>query len=502
MDPELSNSLSRPLRIALAGFKLESVTFLPNLTELPVFQTVEQWGADLIEQHRNANTPTGGFIAVCEREGVEMLPIVYTEAEPAGPCSEEAFDHYLKHILSALHGQNLDGVLLDLHGALVTPNRLDADRDIIAAIRREVGKKTRIMIALDYHANLDAQSIQDADAVFGYHFSPHTDQAATGERAATCMVRTLKGEINPVWHLCKPDLMVPSIFSSTDLQPLAGVVHDSIARASRSPYLDVSIFAGFSYADVPNCGFSVVAVTDGNRDQAKQTATEFCNILRENRPAFSHRDLVYGIEDGLAEARRIASSDPRPVILLEHADRLVDSTHVLRALVDARLGRSAVPFLWDPTAVATALAAGVGAQVKLLVGGFTSAKAGDPVMIEGKVVFAGPKAFSATGAYYTGRWIDLGNVVVIDTGYLVISITSRPSVAVSEDCFLQFGLKASDYDFILLRSKTHFRAVYQSICAGIVIIDTPDWGPADLTTLNYVHVQKDRTYPFTDIKTI
>ena len=494
--PETS---ARPLRVAIAGFKLESVTFLPNLTTLEDYRPVERSGSALLDQQRGANTPVGGFIAVCEREGVAMLPLVYTEVGAAGPCADDAYDHYVGRILDGLTGQQLDGVLLDLHGAMVTPTRLDADRDTISAVRRVVGPRTRIMVAFDYHANIDAETIRDADAAFGYHFSPHVDQAATGERTATCMVRTLRGEIDPVWALCKPDLMVPSIFSATDLEPLAGVVRDSIARATAEPYLDVSIFAGFSYADVPNCGFSVLAVADRNREAAQRTAAAYCDILRTRRAEFSHRELVYGIEDGLAQAQRIrAKNRKQPVVLLEHADRMIDSTHVLRAVVEKQLGRTAVPFLWDPRAVAAAKTAGVGAQVKLAVGGHSSAKAGDPVTIEGKVVFAGPKAFKATGPYYTGRWIDLGEVAVIDTGSVVLSLTTRGSVAVSEDCFLQFGMDAADFDYILLRSKTHFRAAYEPICAAIVIIDTPDWGPAELTTLPYVHVPKDRTYPFTE----
>jgi microcystin degradation protein MlrC len=496
----MNHMTERRLRVAIAGFKLESVTFLPNLTTLADYQAVESAGAALIEQHRGANTPVGGFIAVCDREGVDMLPIVYTEAGAAGPSSDEAFDHYLGRILEGLKNERLDGVLLDLHGAMTTPTRLDADADILAAVRRQVGPQTRIMVALDYHANLDENTIRDADAVFGYHFSPHTDQAETGERTANCMVRTLRGEIDPVWALVKPGLMVPSIFSATNIEPLAGVVQDSISRAKSSErYLDVSVFAGFPYSDVPNCGFSVLAVTDGDRAMANRIASGFSDAIRATRPAFSHRELLYGIDDGIAEACRIASHSDRPVVLLEHADRLVDSTYVLRAVLERQLKRTAVPFLWDPIATAAGMEAGVGAHVRLSVGGHSSDKAGGPVTVEGKVVFAGPKCFHATGPYYTGRLIDLGNVVVIDTGFLVLSITSRPSVAVDEDCFTQFGMHASDFDFILLRSKTHFRAAYEPIAAGIVIIDTPDWGPADLTTLNYEHVPRDRTYPFTDV---
>jgi microcystin degradation protein MlrC len=495
----MATHLKRPLRIAIAGFKLESVTFLPNLTTLADFQAVEVRGNDLIERHRGANTPIGGFVAVCESNAVEMFPIIYSEAGAAACSSEEAFDYYLNAILEGLNIEHLDGILLDLHGALVTPQRLDGDGDIIAAVRQKVGHQVQIMVALDYHANLDQTTIAQANAVFGYHFSPHTDQAQTGERTANCLLRTLRGDIHPVMHLCKPGLMVPSIFSATDLEPLATVVRNSIQRAEDSTeYLDISIFAGFSYADVPNCGFSVLAVANKNPQLAQSSAEEFCSILKQAKAAFSHRELVYSMHEGLAEAQRQVAFTNKPIVLLEHADRMVDSTHVLKEVVRLQLGRTAVPFLWDAAAVAQVIQAGVGAQVTVSVGGHSSDRAGDPVSITGKIIFAGPKAFRATGPYYTGRWIDLGDVVVIDTGYMVLSLTTRPSVAVSEDCFIQFDMSINDFNYVLLRSKTHFRASYTDITGAIIIIDTPDWGPADLLTLDYKHVPREQTYPFSE----
>ncbi len=492
-------STSRRFRVAIAGFKLESVTFLPNLTTLADFQAIEAVGERIIERHRGANTPTGGFISVCERNGIEMVPIVYTEAGAAACASDEAFDHYLSRILEALAREKVDGVLLDLHGALVTPTRLDADGDIISAVRRQVGPQVRVMVALDYHANLDEKSLADADAAFGYHFSPHIDQAQTGERAAECMVRTLRGEITPTWSICKPGLMVPSIFSATDLEPLAGVVRESIRRADTSSrgYLDVSIFAGFSYADVPNCGFSVLAVTHANLAKAADQAAEFCSVIRNGRREFSHEDLVHDIDGGIAIAQGIVQQTHRPVVLLEHADRMVDSTHVLHAIVDRRLGRTAVPYIWDPAAVAKGIEAGEGARVTLSIGGHSSERAGEPVELGGTIRFAGPKAYRGTGAFSAGRWIDLGEVVVLDAGFAVVSITSRPYTAVSEDCFSQFGMDINEFDFVLLRSKTHFRAAFTDITAAIIIIDTPDWGPANLKSLAYVHVPRDKVYPFT-----
>ncbi|MDS1138887.1 M81 family metallopeptidase [Pusillimonas sp. SM2304] len=489
---------NKQYRIAIAGFLQESVTFIEELTTLEQFQAVELAGPELIKTLRGSNTGLGGIIDVCEREQADIVPLFYTSGGAAGPISDEAYDHYVGRLIEGLkQAAPLDGVLLDLHGAMVTPTRLDADRETLERVRATVGPDVPVMVALDYHANLDAQTIAQASAVFGYHFSPHTDMGKTGERAADCLFRTLRGEINPVSVLIKPDVMVPSIFSATGMEPLKSIVLASIDMAEKyDGYLDVSVFAGFSYADVPNCGFSVVAITDRDAAAAQKITEQFSTQIWQQREALSHRELVYSVEDGIEKAKQQLAAGRRPIVLLEHADRMHDSTYLLRAVLEQDLPKVAVPLLWDPYAVAEAMKADVGSHVELKVGGHSSGRAGGPVTLAGKLVHAGPVSYRATGPYYTGRIVQLGNVAVIDTGKAMVSLTSLPSTAVDDDCLRQFGRSLDEFDYIVLRSKTHFRAFFEPVSADILIIDTPDWGPADLTLLPYRHVPVDTIYPF------
>lgn len=498
----MTASSPKRFRIAVAGFLQESVTFISEMTTLEQFRMVEAAGAALIERYRGTNTGIGGMIDRCERENADIVPIFYSFGGAAGPTSDEAYDHYIPRLLEELRDAgHLDGVLLDLHGAMATPRRLDADRETLERVRALIGPTVPIVVALDYHANLDQASIAAADAVVGYHYSPHTDMGPTGERAADCLFRKLKGEINPVCVLVKPGVMVPSIFSATGLEPLKSIVARSIAESEQSTsYLDISVFAGFSYADVPNCGFSVVVVADGDRQTALEIAKRFSAEIVSKREALNHKELVYSVEGGIAQAKRLVAAGRRPVVLLEHADRMNDSTYVLREVLRQGLPRTVVPYVWDPKAAAAAVAAGQGAKVKLAVGGHSSDRAGGPVQVEGKVIHARRVTYRATGPYFTGRLVDLGETAVIDTGSAVVSITSVASTAVDDDCLMQFGQSLNQFDIIVLRSKTHFRAFFEPVSADILIVDTPDWGPADLTTLPYRHVPLDRVYPFAEPK--
>ncbi|WP_321906074.1 M81 family metallopeptidase [Paraburkholderia tropica] len=488
-----------PFRIALAGFVQESVTFVNVASTIEAFQATESSGAAMLDRHRGANTPTAGFIDVCEAAGCELVPLLYAGAAAAGPTTDEAYEHYVQRIVDGLAAAGpLDGVLLDLHGAMATPTRLDADAETLERVRAVVGQDMPLMLALDYHANIDQRTVDLVHALFGYHYSPHTDMAETGKRAARCMLKMLREEIRPAMVIRKPGVMVPSIFSATGLDPLKSIVDRSVAIANddASMYRDVSVFAGFSYADVPNCGFSVVAVTNDDPAAAEELAGQFSDEIYTLRRELNHPELVYSIESGIAEAERIKQTESKPVVLLEHADRMGDSTYLLRAALERKLKGTAVPFLADAQAARAAAKAGVGNVVTVSVGGHSSERAGGPVTLTGTVVFAEEKQYFATGPYFTGRLIDLGLTVVIDTGEVVVSITSNQSTAVDDDCFKQLGLNIDDYSYIVLRSKTHFRAAYDTLASAILIVDTPDWGPADLTLLDYCHVPKDTTYPF------
>ncbi len=487
------------MRVAIAGFSMESASLVPVLATVEDFETQAVRGETLVAQRRGTNTVIGGFIKVCEAEGIEMAPLVATSGGAAGSASDAAFDTYVAEICDGLQAlrNRIDGVLLEIHGAMVTESRLDPDADIMRAVRHTVGPDLPVIGGLDYHGNLDQHILTSATALFGNHKSPHTDMGDTGERAAPCMVATLRGDIKPLCRIAKPMVMIPSIASSTVLAKIASIQTEARrTEAEAKGYLDVSIFAGFSYADVPNCGFSVVAVTNNDADLAAGVVQRFSEMIHQARRELYHPLQVYSLHEGVTRAIEHGRKARKPVVLLEHADRMNDSTYGLRELMRQGATSAAVPYLWDPHAAAQVVRLGQGARVQLEVGGFTSPQAGSPVTLEGTVRFAGEKHYRVTGPMGHGRLVTLGPTAVIDAGGIVVTITSHPITAIDADPFVQFGLRAQDFDVILLRSKTHFRAVYESLAEEIIIIDTPDWGPYDLTSLPYKHVNRAEVYPF------
>lgn len=346
----------------------------------------------------------GGFIKGLSDAGVEIVPILIAGGWAAGSASDEAFVHYVDRICAGLaKAGKLDGVLLHPHGAMATPTRLDPDRETVERVRAVVGRGTPLVVALDYHGNIDETWLKVATAIFGYHYSPHIDMSDTGERAAQCLVMTLKGEMKPVMAITKPGVMVPRIFSSTGLAPLSHIVAESVTMPSKVDKLvDVSVFAGFSYADVPNCGFAVAAVANNDAAVAENAAEHLSKRIWTERQALIHDDLVRSLQDGLDRASARAKETSKPIVILEHADRENDSTYVLHEVIRRKLKKVAVPYLCDPEAAMSAARAGVGAGVILEVGGRSSDRAGGPVTLKGRIPFVGDKIYRGTGAVRQG----------------------------------------------------------------------------------------------------
>ncbi|MDE0811785.1 MAG: M81 family metallopeptidase, partial [Alphaproteobacteria bacterium] len=90
------------MRLAIAGFNLESVTFLPEPTSLAEFERLAKRGPDLTQAFAGTNTVPGGFLDACAELCISAVPLVYSEAGAAAAASDEAFDAFLAEIAEAV----------------------------------------------------------------------------------------------------------------------------------------------------------------------------------------------------------------------------------------------------------------------------------------------------------------------------------------------------------------------------------------------------------------
>lgn len=485
------------MRIVLAGFHIESACFLPRFSSRNDFEEKATRSSELITTWKGTNTAVGGFIDVCLEADAQMIPLVYTYLGALGPAEDEAVTAFSDEIAKGAAKAAPDGVLLHLHGAAWAAGFEDVERHFIDRVREAVGACVPVVVALDYHGNIDARTLAGADAAFAYHHSPHTDMGDTGRRAGRCLMAMLRDGMRPEMAVMRPGLTVPSIFSATARQPLCNVMAKAREReAASAGWLDISVMAGFSYADAHNTGFAVLAVAD-QPGVAQAAAHELSGLIASRKEELYRPEPVVSVNDAVALATA-RPAEAAPLILLEHADRMNDSTYLLSALVDAGAQNVAVPMLWDSAAAEAAHDAGAGARVVLEIGGWSSPEAGPRRSYACQVLQSGPVRYTMSGPMLTGMEVDLGMTALVRIGGVTVSLVSAFAFAVDEDAFTVFGQNARDFSTIVLRSKTHFRAVYESLAERIVIVDTPDHGPADLTRLPYSRLDKTATYPFSD----
>ena len=96
-------------------------------------------------------------------------------------------------MLARLHDAGpVDGVYLDLHGAMVTEHFDDGEGELLARLRKVVGPRVPVIASLDLHANMTRAMVEHSDGLNAYCTYPHIDMALTGARAATLLQRTIK----------------------------------------------------------------------------------------------------------------------------------------------------------------------------------------------------------------------------------------------------------------------------------------------------------------------
>ena len=164
-----TRSDNKTLRVAVAGFALESVSFLPGTHGIADFEKATARGTAMVEALRGSQSPVGGFVDILDAEGVEIVPLTNAHLGVGGNASDDAFDFYRDEICAGLRGlrDDIDGVLLFLHGAMTTPTRTDPESAFMQAVRDAVGPDMPVIVASDLHANVDAGFGQLADDCLG-----------------------------------------------------------------------------------------------------------------------------------------------------------------------------------------------------------------------------------------------------------------------------------------------------------------------------------------------
>lgn len=462
------------MRIAAGGISHETSTFATTPTTLREFENGFGLfrGPAIVERFRGTNNCTGGFIAGAEKHGFELLPLLWTFAYPGGLIPAADYAALKQEFLDRLAKCGpVDGVLLDLHGAMVVEGIEDGDGDFIAAVRQAVGAKVPIVATFDLHGNHTRQRIEAATAVVGFDTYPHVDMAERGEEAADLIVRTIRGEDRPVMALRQLPMFWSTIRQVTAHPPIDEAFR-LVHEAERRPgMLSVTLATGFPWADVPQLGASVIAVADGDAALAQSIADEIGDWVWQRRERWYERPLT------VTEALELGEREGRfPIILADMADNTGggtpgDSTEVLQTFVDRNLQDALLLYMVDPRTAQKAHEVGKGQRFRAEIGGTSHPMQGPPVAIEVEVLAISDGKFTYDGPMYAGLTGDLGTSAWLRHGGVNIVVVSARVQPMDQAFARSLGIDCAAMRYIAVKSSAHFRSGFERIAGSIHNVD-------------------------------
>lgn len=488
------------MRIVAGGISHETSTFAKAPTTLADFAAGFGFfrGPAVIERFRGANICTGGFIDGAEKHGFELVPLMWTFAYPSGLIPRTDYDalksEFLERLAQAQATGPVDGVLLDLHGAMVAEGVPDGDGDFIAAVRQAVGPECPIVVTFDLHGNHTQRRVSAATAIIGFDTYPHVDMAERGREAADLIVRIVRGEVRPVMAFRQMPFFWSASTQVTSHPPIDEAFRLVHSAEQRPGILSITLATGFPWADVPDMGPSVIVVADRDQQLAEQTAAELSDWIYARRERWYRQPLTtrQALEAGAAVGRY-------PIMLADMADNTGggaagDSTEVLQTFLDLKLTDALLLYMVDPEVAQQAHAAGVGSRLRLSVGGKSDPMQGPPVTAEVEVKALSNGQFTYDGPMYAGLTGDLGTSAWLKIDGVNVVVVCGRAQPLDQAFARSLGIDCSQMKYISLKSAVHFRSGFEQLGGSIYNIDARAVHTHNFGALNHQH-RRHPMYP-------
>ena len=482
-------------RVLIAQFMHETNTFSKLRTTLDDYR--RRWlveGEAMVGRFKGTRNEVGGYIDASARYGWEPVFAVAANATPSGTLTRETWETIRDKIVgTARRAGKLDAVCLSLHGAMGTETEDDAEGALLETLRGVVGPDVPMVATLDLHANATVRMARNANALVSFRTYPHVDGYDRAVQAAALVHEALAGRKAPRCLLSQPAMLEGADHGRTT-EP--GEMRDLLAKADAyeaEPGINVvSIQVGFTWSDIPYTGPSIaVSHEPGVEARARTICRELIDeIWRRRGETLAARTGGYSsIADGIAAAR--ARSDKAgPLVLADGTDNpggggYNDTTPVLQALIDAGIQNAAVGTIYDPGTVQQAMAAGVGAEIDVALGGHTDESMGQPVRAKALVKMLSDGVFRNDGPMNAGVESNMGPTAVLRVGGVDVVTISNRIQTTDLQVFLSQGIDPRAKGVVVVKSVQHFRAAYGPIAREIVLVDSGGICSPDISRLKF-----------------
>lgn len=464
------------MRIGVARFSQESNSFSPVVTDLAAFERIGvRIGADFDLTGRWPRSGVEGFVKVSrQRGGVDLVPLLYASAGPGGPVAQDTYEFLADTLITQIQAAGqLDGLLLNLHGAMAAEHHDDPEGLLLERIRALVGPATRIAVYTDHHACITELMVANADVIVGNPTQPH-NHPATGEKVASALYRILDEDLDPVTALRKIPLITHQEQYWTSKPPMK--IWFDLAREieTRPGVISASTYPMQPWLDVAEGGYAAIVTTDGDQQLAEACAAELAQCAWDLRHELMKFDSV-----PVEEAVRRAEAGSRGIYVLSDTGDSVsggsagDSNHIIAEMLAQQIEHVAlVPIIDEPAALAAA-EAGVGATIALQLGRQFDSSWGDPVAVTAEVVSITTEPLPEIAELAPH---DPGIMALLKIGQLHVGVTQFHSRAPKHPEFWQhLGVDINDRDRIravIVKTASNFQH-YSELTEEVIRVNSP-----------------------------
>ena len=488
------------MRIALGEIAQETGTFTPSRMDRAAFEAYGLYqGTELLEQLSGVGPP-GGFLQVAaeQHQPIEVVPLARAWAGAGAKILDETYDELLEMLLAPLReAGHLDAVFLSLHGAASIERDDDLEGAVLAAVRAVIGPDVPLVCPLDHHANITTRMVDCADLLVGHETQPH-DPLATGVKTARLLFDWLRTGRKPAIGWRKIPMITPQDQFLTSGGPMKDWFDRARTLERQDGVLDVSPYPMQPWLDVAEGGWAVVVHTDGDPRLADTLAAEMGTMAWELREAFWRSERVE-----VAEAVRRAYAHRDGLLILSDTGDSVyggapgDSTWILRELLAQAAAQPTsdrlmlVPIV-DPDAVDVAFAAGIGAEVRVSLGGKIDNQFSQPVETTAQVIAVSENHEADAGE--RGR-VEIGRVVALRSGPVQIVVMAAAGFTICHPVLYQhLGLEIERARAVVVKTASNFQ-YFEPWRRQLIRVDSPGMTQSDLASFTWTRTPRP-IYPF------
>lgn len=466
------------MKLLIACLATETNTFSPMPTGRNAFE------ATLVTRHATQQpgnlftAPLHEWRRMAEEKGWEVVESLSAAAQPAGTTVRAVYEGYRDEILADIKAHKPDMLLMSMHGAMVADGYDDCEGDMMARARALMGPDKVIGLELDPHNHLTKAMLSNATLIINYKEYPHVDAPERARELFVMAADAAAGKTKPVMRAydCRMLTLI-----ETMKEPAKSFVQAMKDAEGKDGILSVSLTHGFPWADVADVGAKTLVIADGSAEKAANLAKEFGHKLWDIREGLrmNYPDIGQALDI-------VAASNHGPIALADMGDNAgggapADSTFFLQEILKRGMKDIAHGIFWDPVLVAMCQDAGVGARMRVRLGGKICAESGDAVDIEATVRGIREAMTQKLGdsdmPMGTGVWLDADGVHLI--------VSSIRTQNFSPSVYTDLGIDITAMKALIPKSTNHFYQNFERISPQVIHVRSPGTVTPDMTIIPF-----------------